>query len=375
MPTIKPRIAIDCRSLQDNSKFRGIGTVVRQLVAHLPDKQSFYLLVEAGRGPIDAHGITVIWFKAPKRSSQYGACLSAFLTVEGVMHCHFMAQYNVPNNFQFSYSVTVHDLFNEHVLTNAKKYKRTLSPMLDRFKQAKALFAISNYTKQSLLNEWPEAPVRVIYNGVDDTIANAIPASSGLALKQNDTPFVLYMGNFEVRKNFLGALKAFVELKERMPELRLVALTGPWPVPAPWAILWRLIRYRTSIQCRARVKLPELAALIRKAAVVFIPSHAEGFGLPVLEAMTVGTPVVCANTTALPEVAQNAACLVDPTNVTSMANGLHQVLTDAVYRQQLIQAMPRVLDQFSVQRMAQEYQSELLNLVPIQLKKIQSTLG
>jgi glycosyltransferase involved in cell wall biosynthesis len=364
MQTTKPRIAIDCRSLQDNSRFRGIGTVVRQLVSHLPDKQSFYLLVEAGRGTIDPHGVAVISFKPPTRSSQYGPRLSAFLRAEGVRHCHFMAQYNVPNNFQLSYSVTVHDLFNEHLLRNAKKYKRALSPMLDQLKQAKALIAISNYTKQSILNEWPQAPVRVIYNGVDDTIANAKPASSGLALSQTDTPFILYMGNFEARKNFLGALKAFVELRKQLPKVQLVALTGPWPVPAPWAIVWRLIRYRSTIQCRARVTLPELSDLISQAAAVFIPSHAEGFGLPVLEAMTVGTPVVCANTTALPEVAQNAARLIDPTCVTSMAEGLHQVLTDTAYRQTLFAAMPHVLAKFSVDTMANNYQSALLSMVP-----------
>jgi hypothetical protein len=100
MQRTKPLIAIDCRSLQDNSKFRGIGMVVRQLVSHLPNKQWFYLLIEAGRGTIDAHGIQVISFKPPKRSSQYGPRLSAFLQAEGVMHCHFMAQYNVPKNFQ-----------------------------------------------------------------------------------------------------------------------------------------------------------------------------------------------------------------------------------------------------------------------------------
>jgi glycosyltransferase involved in cell wall biosynthesis len=113
--------------------------------------------------------------------------------------------------------------------------------------------------------------------GSMNTIANAMPASSGLALKQNNTPFILYMGNFEARKNFLGALKAFIELRNQLPKVQLVALTGPWPVPAPWAIVWRLIRYRSTIQCRSRVTLPELADLIRKAAVVFIPSHAEGF--------------------------------------------------------------------------------------------------
>ena len=61
------------------------------------------------------------------------------------------------------------------------------------------------------------------------------------------------------------------------------------------------------------------------AEVFVFPSFFEGFGIPVLEAMAVGTPVVCSSTTALPEVAGNAAELVNPENVAAIADGIAKV--------------------------------------------------
>ena len=72
------------------------------------------------------------------------------------------------------------------------------------------------------------------------------------------------------------------------------------------------------------------------AQVFVFPSHYEGFGIPVLEAMACGTPVVCANNSSLPEVAGDAALLVESANPAEIAAATARVLEDVELRQELI---------------------------------------
>jgi len=147
-------------------------------------------------------------------------------------------------------------------------------------------------------------------------------------------PYVLFVGTLEPRKNLAGLLQALVELSR--PELTLV-LVGPagWgdafggssgvgvgDVPAPVAAL-------------GHVPDEDLAALQHGAEVFCFPSLAEGFGLPVLEAMAAGAAVLTSSGTATAEVAGDAAALVDPTDPASIARTLGELLDDPDRRNEL----------------------------------------
>jgi glycosyltransferase involved in cell wall biosynthesis len=99
------------------------------------------------------------------------------------------------------------------------------------------------------------------------------------------------------------------------------------------------------------------------------PSLYEGFGLPPLEAMASGTPVVTSNLSSLPEVAGDAAVLVDPYDETSIADGIHRVLTDTALHASLRQRGLERAHQFSwetsVRRVHDIYQSVLHARLPI----------
>ena len=82
------------------------------------------------------------------------------------------------------------------------------------------------------------------------------------------------------------------------------------------------------VQRTGYLDTPALRALFAGARVLVLPSLDEGFGLPALEAMTVGVPVVASNRGALPEVVGDAGVLVDPTDTTAIADALERVLTD-----------------------------------------------
>jgi glycosyltransferase involved in cell wall biosynthesis len=90
------------------------------------------------------------------------------------------------------------------------------------------------------------------------------------------------------------------------------------------------------------------------ATMVIVPSLMEGFGLPVLEAMTCGTPVVAAHVGAIPEVAGDAALLVDPTDVAAIRWAMEQVLADADVRVTLAQRGKRRASAFSWERAGEQ---------------------
>jgi alpha-1,3-rhamnosyl/mannosyltransferase len=99
---------------------------------------------------------------------------------------------------------------------------------------------------------------------------------------------------------------------------------------------------------------PDLPALYSGASLFVFPSLYEGFGLPVVEAMACSLPVICSNVSSLPEVAGEAALLVDPLDVQSLAAAMHTVMTDEALKEGmrgkgLVQA-----GKFSWERTAQE---------------------
>ncbi|MFN7499336.1 MAG: glycosyltransferase family 4 protein [Dolichospermum sp.] len=99
----------------------------------------------------------------------------------------------------------------------------------------------------------------------------------------------------------------------------------------------------------------ELVALFYSKAEVFLyPSHYEGFGLPVLEAMTLGSPVITSNISSIPEVTGNAAILIDPNDYMQLAEAILQVISDSQLRQNLINKGKIRADLFSWERTAAE---------------------
>jgi glycosyltransferase involved in cell wall biosynthesis len=138
-----------------------------------------------------------------------------------------------------------------------------------------------------------------------------------------ERPYVLFCGTREPRKNLPRVLEAFARIDR--PELDLV-LAGP----AGWKE--DLTQKIASLEGRVRplgfVPPDDLGALYAGAAVVAYPSLAEGFGLPVLEAMAYGVPVVTSAGTATEEVAGDAALLVDPLDTDAIASAIERILDD-----------------------------------------------
>ncbi|MBD1869721.1 glycosyltransferase family 4 protein [Cyanobacteria bacterium FACHB-471] len=168
-------------------------------------------------------------------------------------------------------------------------------------------------------------------------------------------PYILFVSTIEPRKNINVLIKAFNLLKQKHKIEHHLILIGQkgWqykPIFAeiersPWNHCIHHLNYLSD----------ELVALFYSKADVFVyPSHYEGFGLPVLEAMTLEAPVITSNTSSLPEVAGDAALLVDPNDVADIANAILRVVSDRTLRQELIRKGKEQAKLYSWERTAHE---------------------
>lgn len=205
--------------------------------------------------------------------------------------------------------------------------------MADRLNEADVVIAPSRATADDLMKlEHPPGDVRVIPMGTD---LEPPPPDERVRLLEGarvEKPYVLWMGTLEPRKNPEGVVRGFVEaLDAGVPdanELKLY-LVGP---PGWWSGDLRSLIEDRGLADRVRrideQPLPVRAALYTEARLFVFPSLAEGFGLPVLEAMACGAPVVTSNRSSLPEIAGSAAQLCDPTDYESIGWAMQKVLRD-----------------------------------------------
>jgi glycosyltransferase involved in cell wall biosynthesis len=355
-------IAIDGRSLQDASRFRGIGTVVRDVFQYIPNKKRYLVFFEDSNVIPETFGLQYVTFKASKSKKKYYINLFKALQKHSVRWIHFMAQYNLPDNSSIPFSVTVHDLFNPYFLIDEKKYNQLLEPLLLKLKNAQHIIAISEYTKSEIEKYIPtkKGAVSVIHNGIClKQKAPPMDTQSDFLCKRGiHRPFILYVGNYEFRKNMYNAMRGFLQFYKENPEYSLVICSGRAPLFPPIKMQGLFFKYRHCIHRFGYIQSAQIQCLFRHATTLLFPSLAEGFGVPILEAMSVNTPVVVSNTTSLPEVGKNAAIYVDPNDTLNISQGLLKSVQPSV-RVELRRNMLNVLPQFDVNKQAALYDQQL----------------
>jgi glycosyltransferase involved in cell wall biosynthesis len=227
--------------------------------------------------------------------------------------------------------VTVHDLFffkNPEMVR--AEIRRDYVPLVrDHVRRADGVLCGSEWTASEIrrLLDIPEDKLCVTPYGVDPIFRTTPhPSEVDAVLARHGLPrgSVLYVGNDDKRKNLAYLAMAYMGLSGRRRELPPLVMVGPG---SHWAQGGTI----SGPQIRAVGYLPasELRSLMAASALLVLPSLEEGFGLPVVEAMTVGLPVVCSRGSALEEIAGDAAVLVDPHEPRSIAAGIERVLGDA----------------------------------------------
>lgn len=248
--------------------------------------------------------------------------------------------------------LTVHDLT---FLVRPECFEASLQRYLTRavprsLRRATLVLADSAATRADLVNRLGVSAERVtvIYPGVAPDF-RPLPTDVLESVRQRlglPPEFLFFVGTLEPRKNLVRLIEAVSLLSPRMH--LVVAGRKGWLYDAIFAAIERL-HMHNDVTFLDFVDDADLPALYNLARVFVYPSLYEGFGLPVVEALSCGTPVVTTAVSSLPEVAGDAAVLVDPLDSAAIAVGIRQALSDT---QRLRARGPVQAQQFTWERAA-----------------------
>lgn len=220
---------------------------------------------------------------------------------------------------------------------------------------------ISEASKKDIVSifEVPAAKVRVVYPGVSPRFRPVTDDDELLRIRSSyclQHPFFLFVGAAEPRKNVARLLRAFAVFRESgSGERYQLILVGPeGSASVELQELARQLGLVSDIKRLGYVPDEDMPGLYSAAAGLIFPSLGEGFGLPIVEAMACGTPVVTSNVSCMPEIAGDAALLVDPESVESLAAALKTLASNPVAREQLRAKGLKRAQIFSWLRTAQE---------------------
>jgi glycosyltransferase involved in cell wall biosynthesis len=193
----------------------------------------------------------------------------------------------------------------------------------------------SAFVRDEVIDHFDASPERVVVVAPGVRAPGAGDAATGHKLAGGDR-YVLALGTVEPRKDLPTLVTAFEALAAAEPDLRLV-VAGPdgWGAEALGAAI-ATARHRERIVRLGWVTDEDRDALLRGATAYCYPSVYEGFGLPPLEAMSVGTPVVATRAGSIPEVCGDGADLVDVGDPDALAEALARALSDDAHRAALI---------------------------------------
>ncbi len=209
-------------------------------------------------------------------------------------------------------------------------------------KQARAVIAISESTRQDVINLLGAPPERVhtIYCGVDEHF-RPLPAAEVTAFRAArglPEQFVLFLGTLEPRKNVAGLIQAYARWRAQEPQAPLLVIAGGkgWYYQDIFSLVESL-NLTSAVRFADYIPQSELTLWYNAASLFVYPSHFEGFGLPVLEAMACGRPVITSTVSSLPEVAgtDGAAVLVNPADTAALAAAMQRVMADADLRRDM----------------------------------------
>jgi glycosyltransferase involved in cell wall biosynthesis len=197
-------------------------------------------------------------------------------------------------------------------------------------RRADRIITVSAHTRErgiAVLDLDP-ARVRVVHHGLDRA---AFPPGNGEAV--GTPPYFLCLGNTKPYKNTRAAIEAFARLLADRPGCRLV-ITGRGDSRESLAELAATLRVAEAVRFTGPVPHGDLLELLHGAVALVFPSLVEGFGLPLVEAMSAGCPVVGSAAPTVAEVCGDAALLPDPTDPARIADAMRLMLDDSAVRRE-----------------------------------------
>lgn len=235
---------------------------------------------------------------------------------------------------------------------------RVLMPLC--LQRAAVIAAASEATRHDLrlFYRVPESKMQVVYDGFQDLSRFEVDAPQ---IDQALKPYFFFAGKVKYRKNVHSIVSAFIEFKKRTGAPAHLVIAGDYGGEYYEKIVRQLREadIESAIHFVGYASGPQLYSFYKQALAVVFPSINEGFGMPIIEAMSVGTPVITSNISSMAEAAGNAALLVDPHDARDIARAMEQIYADTALREKLRKKGYERAKQFSWPKAARE----LLSLV------------
>jgi glycosyltransferase involved in cell wall biosynthesis len=369
------KIAIDASCLLIN-RYSGLSEVVHNLLLHLPNigtHHEFTLFANFFRnrstaGNVSYPGTVNNFCKIPRRFTalwwKLGWPPIDFYFSDTDIYHSFHLQ--IPPTNRMKTILTVHDcrflaLPNLYPKREVENYK---NQMLKSLARADMVTTVSEFTRKEVLSyfSFSEDRVRVIPNGVDTSWMDGSYGKDKTRLsgKKINLPhnYLLYIGSLDPRKNFKRLIEAIARCKKETPDFPDLAIAGisqeQW-LSSNQVDSVEELSLTDHIHLCGMVERNILYGLTKNALALCYPSLYEGFGLPPLEAMSLGVPVLASRSSSLPEVTGQAACLVDPFSIDDIASGLDKIVFDSNFRQHLSGLGYEQVKKFPWRKAAVEY--------------------
>jgi glycosyltransferase involved in cell wall biosynthesis len=372
-------LLIDMSGAQSQSRFRGIGRYTNSLVENilkLNAQYQIYLLVNASLDSkfdiIDTYGdnkcgpCQILFYSAPKYKKTVDKQDDVAQELAKIMREWYIASLGVDVVFVTSFFegfvdnlgisvkkyysiaakivVVIYDLIpclHAGVYLTDPFYRSFYLEKLKELSQSDYLVAISNSSKQEAVNalKFNADNVAVVDCAAQENFRNQ--EASGKKKKtpiQSSAEFFLYVpGGFDFRKNFKKLFEAYSLLDVSIKEKYHLVIAGKLNNFDKVNLFALAEKYnmRQRLILTDYVTDDELVALYRQCTLFIYPSIHEGFGLPVLEAMSCGAAVIGSNTTSIPEVIGLSDALFDPDSAKSIANLMTKALQDTAFYKKL----------------------------------------
>lgn len=341
------RVAVDMHFLQD--KHQGIKTLLIGLygaIARMQAKHEFVYIFSENDQISEQwrqHGDVVIAGNMSRTARLSWGMARAIRRAGGIDVSHFnaVAPIGVPGKILLSVHDILYKTHPQYFGRNFRYAQRLASAW--SFRRADIIAIVSQYSFQQVERFFPnkKESLRLLLNGVElhqfERISRTT-ATVEIKKKFGLDKFILSVGRIDPRKNHELMLRAYMELQARLPDSALPQFVIVGDIDSNYAPGIRFIEElcsRKAIVWLRGIDDEMLTNLYLAAEFVVMASHAEGFGLPIIEAMAAGVPVIAGNNTAMPEVLGDCGVLVDSNNTESITDAYLRLLLDDSLRARL----------------------------------------
>ena len=236
-------------------------------------------------------------------------------------------------------------------------------------RKAAKIITVSEFSKQDIIDNYKVVPdkIEVVYNGANDGF-RPLSEEEKLKIRNQYTAgyqYFMFVGSLHPRKNLARLFPAYDLFKERTGsdvKLLIVGEKRWWTEPIQKA--YEAMKHKNDVVFVGHLQMDELHMVTAAALASVYVSYFEGFGIPIVEAYKCDVPVITSNVTSMPEVAGDAALLVDPFDINSIASAMELVMDDNV-RNSLIEKGRIRRNDFSWDKAAEQWYTVISTFSPV----------